>query len=86
VARSTAPILAAGGITVANRVVFHQQPVDWRVVTATGLTAAMLALVETASPELALGLAWVALATILLTRVDPNVPSPTESLLEWWEK
>ena len=85
-ARSTGPILAAGTITVANRVVLHGQPVDWRVVSATGVTAVAMALLEKGLPQLAVGLSWIALATILLTRVDPNVPSPAESFTDWWNK
>lgn len=85
-ARSTGPILAAGAITVGNRVILHQQPVDWRVVSATGLTAAAFALVEKGVPQLAVGLSWIALVTVLLTRIDPKVPSPAESFAEWWAK
>jgi hypothetical protein len=85
-ARSTGPVLAAGTITVANRVILHQEPVDWRIVTATGLTAAALALMEKGLPELAVGLSWMALLTILIARVDPKVPSPAESFVEWWNK
>jgi hypothetical protein len=85
-ARSTGPILAAGAITVTNRVVFNEQPVDWRVISATGLTAIAFALLEKATPELAVGLSWIALATVLLTRVDPTVPSPAESFVKWYNK
>lgn len=83
-ARSTGPILAAGGITLANRTIFHQQPVDWRVISATGLSAGMLALLEKGVPELAVGLSWIALLTVLLTRVDPRVPAPVEGFISWW--
>lgn len=83
-AKSTGPILAAGAITLGNKVILHNQPVDWRVISATGLTAAMLALTERGIPELAIGLSWIALLTVLLTRVDPRVPSPAESFVSWW--
>lgn len=83
-ARSTGPILAAGTITVANRVILNSQPVDWQIIVATGVLAAGMSLVEKASPELAVGLSWIALVTILFTRVDPKVPSPTESFVTWW--
>ena len=85
-AKSTGPILAAGGITLTNRVIFNQQPVDWQIIVATGILAGGMALVEKGSPELAVGLSWIALLTILLTRVDPTVPSPTESFVKWWNE
>lgn len=84
-ARSTGPILAMGGITIANQTLLNGQPLDWRVVIATGGAAMVFALVEKASPELAVGLAYIGLVTILLARVDPKVPSPAESALKWWE-
>jgi hypothetical protein len=84
-ARSTGPILAIGGITVANQVLLNGQPFDWRPVLATGLAAGFFALAEKASPELAVGLAYVALVTIIFARVDPRIPAPAESALKWWE-
>lgn len=84
-ARSTGPILAIGAITVANQTVLNRQPLDLRVVVGTAGAAMVFALVEKASPELALGLAYIGLVTILFARVDPKVPSPAESALKWWE-
>lgn len=84
-ARSTGPILAIGGITIANQTLFNGKPLDWRVVVATGGAAMLFALVEKASPEVAVGLAYIGLVTILFARVDPKVPSPAESALKWWE-
>jgi hypothetical protein len=83
-AASTGPVLALGAITMINDNVFHDQPFDWKIPIATGLLAGVLALVEHASPALATGLVWVGLATVLLTRTNPNVPSPTESFVTWW--
>jgi hypothetical protein len=83
-ASSTGPVLAMGAITMLNENVFHDQPVDWKVPIATGLLAGVMALLERASPQLATGLVWIGMATILLTRVNPNVPSPTESFVAWW--
>lgn len=85
-ARSTGPIITAGAITTANRVILHREPVDWRVVTATGLTAGIFALIEKSAPELAVGIAWIGLLTVLLVRTDPKVPSPTESFVTWWNE
>ena len=85
-ARSTGPILAVGAITMANRTLLHGKPVDWRIPVATVAAAGVLSLVERVSPTLAVGIAWISLATILLARVDPKVPSPTESALEFMKQ
>lgn len=82
-ARSTGPILALGGITIFNSTVVHDQPIDWQIPVATGIAAGMLALLERVSAGLATGIAYTALLTVLLTRLDPAVPSPVESLLDW---
>lgn len=85
-ARTTGPVLAIGGITVANRVLFHSQPMDWRVPVATGIAAGAFALAEKALPDAAVALAWLALMTVLLARIDPAVPAPVETLNDWWTK
>lgn len=85
-AGSTGPILAIGGITMANQSVFNGKPPDLRVAVATGLAAGVFALAENAGGgQLVVGLAWLALVAVVLTRVDPTVPSPAESALRWWE-
>lgn len=82
---STGPILAAGGITLANRVIFNERPMDWRIVLATGLSATMLSLAETiVGPDLPRGIAVAALVALVFTRVDRTVPSPAESALTWF--
>ncbi len=83
-AATTGPILAIGAITMANQSVFNNKPVDWRVPVATGVAAAMFSLAERAWPQGARMLAWAALVSVLLTRLDPAVPSPVESALTWW--
>jgi hypothetical protein len=83
-AATTGPVLALGAITFANSSILHNQPFDWRIPIGTGLLAGAMALVERASPPLATGLVWIALAAVLLTRVNPAVPSPTESFVTWW--
>lgn len=83
-ASSTGVVLAAGGITVANRVVFNGKPWEWRVPIATGLSAVLFSLAETMlGPELPRAVALVALVTVVLSRIDPTVPSPAESALKW---
>lgn len=88
-ARSTGPALALGGITWANQVIISKNRPDdvfgtsARIVVGTGIAAGALALVEKASEQLAVGIAWVALVAVLFTRVGRQ-PSPTENLLRWW--
>ena len=86
-AQSTGPILAIGVITVVNRTVFHDQPMDWRVPIAAGMAAAAFSLIEQVPQfgRFAPAIAWIALGTSLLSRIDPTVPSPTESALAWWQ-
>lgn len=83
--RTTGPVLAIGGITLANNVLFNGKEFDWRVPVATGIAAGAFALAEKAWPDGATALAWMALVTILITRVDPKVPSPVETLNNWWK-
>lgn len=78
--RSTGPILAVGGITLVNSTIFHDKPMDWRIPVATAVTAGAFALLEKAFDKAAVGLAWMALIAVLLTRVDPKVPAPVETL------
>lgn len=84
--QTTGPILATGAITVANQVIFHDEPMDWRVPVATGLAAMGFSLAERAWPKGSVILAWTVLGTVLLTRTQANVPSPVESALSWWNK
>lgn len=82
--KTMGPILAVGTITVVNRTVFHHQPMDWRVPVATGLAAIGFSLGEKVWPQGAEILAWTALLTVLITRTDSRVPSPTESALAYF--
>lgn len=79
-ARSTGPILATGGITFANGWIFNNQGPDFRVLLGTAIAAGGLALFENVSAELAAGIAWIALVTVLFTRFKGK-PSPAENLL-----
>lgn len=83
-AKTTGVILAIGAVTVANRVIFNSQDMDWKIPVATGLASITFAALEKVNQEAALGLSYLALVTVLLTRIDPKVPSPTESALDWW--
>lgn len=83
--QSVGPILAIGGITLVNNSVFHDQPVDWRIPIATGIAAVGFSMLERVSPKGVEIIAWTALLSVLFTRMNPKVPSPTESLFAWWD-
>lgn len=85
-ARTTGPVLAIGAVTLFNDVIIHTKSVqqDTRVIVGTALAAIGFALMEKVEPTLALGLAWTAFATVMLTRMDRSIPSPAESFLGWY--
>jgi len=86
-AASTGPILALGALTLANRSVFNDRPVDWRIPIATGIAAMVFSGAETiVGAAIPRGIAMVALVAVALSRIDPAVPSPAESALTWWNK
>lgn len=80
-ARSTGVILATGGITLANGVLLNGKPFDVRVPVATGVAAMLAAGAERLSPDLVVGVAWIALVTSLIVRTRSDTPSPAESLV-----
>jgi hypothetical protein len=84
---SLGPILAAGGIVYGNAVLVNKQPAynqaQAQIIVATLVSAAGLSLMEKAMPATATALAWLALASVLLVRVDPKTPSPLESFAAW---
>jgi hypothetical protein len=90
---STGPIVALGVITWANGAILRPDTLpdgstlrfSVRVGVGTGIAAAGLSLMERLSPELARGIAYVALVTALFTRFDGR-PSPVENLLTWWKE
>lgn len=82
---STTPVLAIGAITMVNRSVFNDEPWDWRIPIATGISVGLFAALEKPFPKMSVGLAWLALLTISITRVEPSVPAPAESALSWFE-
>ena len=81
-AASTGPVLAMGAITLGNEVVLNAKPFNWRIPLATVIAAGGFALLERLNGPLAVGMAWLALVAVLVTRVNPAVPSPAESLLK----
>ena len=85
-AESTGPVLAIGALTVANRVIFNDQPMDWKVPVGTAIAAVLFAGAERAVGRGAVYVAYLALVTVVFARVDPAVPAPAESALKWFEK
>lgn len=83
-ARTTGPILAVGAITFANRSILHDNPIDMRIPVGTGFAAMAFALLERANAGMAVGIAWIALLTVLFARLDPGTPAPVETLLKIW--
>lgn len=83
--RTTGPVLAVGGITLANQVILNDKPMNWRIPVATGLAVGIFALLEKAWAGGAVALSWAMLASVLLMRVDPHTKSPIESLVDWLE-
>ena len=67
-AASTGPVLAIGAITVANRVVFNDEPMDWRLPIGTVLAALLFAGAERAVGRGAVSVAYLALVTVVLAR------------------
>jgi hypothetical protein len=86
VAKSTGVILAVGAVTVFNDVILNNEELDMRVPIATAFGAMVFSLLEKANQPIAVGVAWVALLTVLLARIDPKKPAPVETLLAMWNK
>lgn len=81
-AQSTGIVLAMGGIVLANTVLVHNQPLNFKVPLAIGLAAVGFAALERISPDFAVGLAWIALVTALIAPIGAPV-SPLESILKY---
>lgn len=82
--KSTGPIIAVGAITMVNSSIFHGRPVDWRIPVATALTGGMLALAERGWESGAVALSYLALFAVVMVRLQPDVPSPAETALEFF--
>lgn len=65
-AQSTAPILLTGGTTMLAEYLVNKG-VQWRIALATGIGAGIFALLEKASGEIAVGLAWVVFVGAMVT-------------------
>jgi hypothetical protein len=83
-AKSTGIVLAVGGITVANEVIFapvlgEKVAFNWRVIPAVGGLGLALAALEHAAPQFAIGLAWLSLITVLVVPFG-NAPTPLSNI------
>ena len=82
-AESTGIILAVGGITAANELIFapmegQKVTFNWRLIPAVGGLALALAGLEHLSRPFAVGLAWLSLIAVLTIRFG-NAPTPLET-------
>lgn len=94
-AKSTAPILIIGAITIADKtlqlVELNHFPAStaisfqWRTIAATGLAAGAFALLERVNQPLTVGVAWVALVSTLLVGLSSD-RAPFISQLEYARK
>ncbi len=82
--RSTGPVLTIGGITLASRSIVQGQPLDLRVLMATGVAAGLFALAEKAFGDFPVAVAWLALVTVLFVRPNSTTPAPMELFVKWW--
>ena len=85
-AASTGPVLAVGAITLANRVVFNDEAMEWKLPIGTAIAAVMFAGAERAAGKTVVYLAYLALVAVVFVPVDPKVPSPAESALAWFNE
>lgn len=82
-AQSTGIVLAVGGLTAANEVLFaplagQKVSFNWRILPATAGLALALAGLEHIAPQFATGLAWLALVTALVVPFG-NAPTPLQN-------
>lgn len=84
--RTTGPVLAIGGVTLANELLLENKPMDWRVPIATGVAAGLFALLEKAWADGAVALAYTALIAVLLTRLPGQKRAPVENLTRWLQE
>jgi hypothetical protein len=79
-AKSTGLILAVGTITFGNEWIQTSKP-NWKVPIATLTAAAIFAGIEKLSEPLAVGVATIAMITVILGGVTPGVKSPAQEIL-----
>lgn len=85
-AASTGIVLATGGITAANELIFaplegQKVTFNWRLIPATAGLALALAGLEHLSRPFAVGLAWLSLIAVLTVPFG-NAPTPLTNALK----
>lgn len=86
-AKSTGIIIVVGLITATNEAVFApiasggdiRSDFNWRIVPATLIAAAALGGLERISEQLAVGIAYISLITVLFARLG-RAPAPVENV------
>lgn len=82
-AESTGIVLAAGGLTAANELLFAPlaaggsfsvSSFNWRIIPATAILAVALGGLEHVSAPFAKGLAWITLVTVLFAKTGSSEP------------
>lgn len=79
--KSAGIILAAGAITTGNEWLHHQ--FNWRVPIATLGAAIIFSGLEKISEPAAVGIATIALITVLVGGITPGVPSPITQITSY---
>jgi len=79
-AKSTGIVLAAGAITTGNEWIHHK--FNWKVPIATLGAAIIFSGLEKISEPAAVGIAAIALITVLVGGVTPGVPSPVAQIVQ----
>lgn len=85
-ADSTGIVLAVGGLTAANELLFApatggKVSFNWRIIPATAGLALALAGLERLSHPFAVGLAWLSLAAVLSVPFG-NAPTPLQNAIK----
>jgi hypothetical protein len=79
--QSTGIVLAAGAISFGNEWLLNHKAPDFKILLATGVAALMLSGAEHINKEIAVGIAWIALITVILAPVG-STNSPVTNLLK----
>jgi hypothetical protein len=83
-ARSTTPVVLAGSVTMLSDYM-QGKGIEWKVALATGIGAGILALVEQADAQVAVGIGWIAFFATLVMKHPNGAPSPVTVFLKEWD-
>lgn len=74
----------AGAVRVGNDTIINGNPIDWKMPLGIGVVASVFAGLEQipGMDTLVVGVAWIALVTLLLTR-SSGKPSPAENFAKY---